>query len=421
MLNRRHFLAMSTSGLLLPKRLLAAKSKGERKFFFVYCYGGWDTTMVYTPEFDNSNVDMEVDAEETEANGITFVTHQSRPSVQSFFESYGDRCCVINGMEVRSVTHERCQRLLFTGTSDADADDWGVLMASNTGVVYPVPHLVLAGPAFSSENMANVVRVGEVGQLVELMDGSALSLSTQAFPLPDATAEVLEDSFLQARIASFQAAHPAGAQARFGQLYGQAIDNLATLNALSGEVNLASEGTGCRRDIAADAAVAFNAFEAGLARCALTRDDGWCSISWDTHTGNSYQAVHYEELYAYLNSLMADLDTRTSPSGAPLKDEVTIVVFSEMGRHPQLTNGGRGHWTFTSALLIGSGVQGGQVIGAMNENFEGMPVNLSTGALDAKGSGLLPSHLGATLLQLADIDPAEFVTQVSPLTAALAT
>jgi uncharacterized protein (DUF1501 family) len=419
MFNRRHFLALGSSGLLLPRRLLAAKSKSERKFFFIYCYGGWDTTMVYTPEFDNSNIDMEADAEQTEANGITFVTHESRPAVQTFFETYGDRCCVINGMEVRSVTHERCQRLLFTGTSDADADDWGVLMASNTAVAYPVPHLVLSGPAFSAENMANVVRVGEVGQLVDLMDGSALSMTTQGFPLPVASAEALEDSFVRARIERFQAAHASGSQARFGQLYGQAIDNLETLNSMAGDVDLASEAAGCRRDIAADAAVAFNAFEAGLARCSLTRDDGWCSITWDTHTSNSYQAMHYEDLYGYLNSLMADLDTRTGQSGAPLRDEVTIVVFSEMGRHPQLTSGGRGHWTFTSALLIGSGVQGGQVIGAMNENFEGMPVDLATGALDSKGSGLLPSHLGATLLQLADIDPAEFVTQVGPLTAAL--
>ena len=58
-----------------------------------------------------------------------------------------------------------------------------------------------------------------------------------------------------------------------------------------------------------------------------------------------------------------------------------------MGRHPQINaSQGRDHWTYTSALLIGSGIHGGLVIGAMDENFLGLPVDLSTGELTEPGT-----------------------------------
>ena len=41
----------------------------------------------------------------------------------AFFEQYGDRTAVVNGMEVRSVTHERCRELVFTGYGDGATDD----------------------------------------------------------------------------------------------------------------------------------------------------------------------------------------------------------------------------------------------------------------------------------------------------------
>ena len=181
------------------------------------------------------------------------------------------------------------------------------------------------------------------------------------------------------------------------------MENLASLQAAGGQVNLDPDQSGCRRDISSDASCAFNAFEIGLARCAITKDMGWCSMSWDTHTGNDlYQTRNFEELFTYLGTIMEDLDGRTGSSGAPLKDEVTIVVMSEMGRHPQGSSEGRAHWTFTSAMIIGSGIKGGQVVGELDDNYQGLPVDLSSGATDDGGESLVPGHLGATAGRLQD-------------------
>ncbi len=420
MFSRRQLLSLAPGALLLPRPLLAAPAtSSDRKLLVIYAYGGWDTTRVFTPMLENPYVSSELDAVESEASGLRFVDHANRPSVRAFFEDFGDRSCVINGLEVRSVTHERCQRLLFTGGSGTKADDFAVLAASNAQEVYAAPHLVISGPAFTSNYAANVVRAGEVGQLSDLLDGTAFEKLELEVEPPSSEGEALETAALQARLERYAAAAPRGSAARVTQHYIEAFENLSLLQGLSSELNLNPESTGCRRNIAEDAACAFNAFEVGLSRCAITRDDGWCSTTWDTHTGNSYQSVHYEELFAYLHTLMLDLNTRTSASGGPLADEVTIAVISEMGRSPQEQNGGKGHWTFTSAMLIGAGVQGGQVIGAMDEEFSGSPVQLETGEVSSTGTSLLPAHLSATILEIMGLDYGEYLAQGEPVWAAI--
>ncbi len=421
MVRRRDIFALSAAGLLVPRRLLGASRASQHKFLFVYCYGGWDTSMVFTPMIGNPNADLERDAVQASANGIPFIDSPQRPNVRTFFEDYGDRTCLINGIEVRSVTHERCQRILLTGSSESGKDDWPAIMAGNGEDGLLLPHLVVSGPSFSTAYSSRVVRVGDNGQLNLLLDGTALQRSTTRVVAPTAVADAAADTFLQARLASFSAQASAGRAAKFGSLYQGAIADIETLKSLAGTLDLDPETGGCSRDIASDAATAFDCFELGISRCAITRHDGWCSVGWDTHVGNdSFQSMHYDELFGFLNTLLADLDTRTSASGAPLRDEVTVVVLSEMGRHPQLNlGGGKDHWTFTSCMLIGAGIRGGQVIGALDDNALGRAVDLGSGALDDGGESLLPGHLGATLLQLADVDPAEFVTQGAPITGAL--
>jgi hypothetical protein len=43
----------------------------------------------------------------------------------------------------------------------------------------------------------------------------------------------------------------------------------------------------------------------------------------------------------------------------------------------------------------------------MDDNFLGRPVDLATGEVTDSGVGLVPGHLGATLLTLGGVDPAE--------------
>ena len=49
--------------------------------------------------------------------------------------------------------------------------------------------------------------------------------------------------------------------------------------------------------------------------------------------------------------------------------------------------------------------RGGRAVGGWTDDIEGQATSLSTGAVDPAGVTLTSAHLGATLLQLAEVDP----------------
>jgi len=418
-LSRRQFGLLGASGLLLPRRLLAAPSTNSQRFLFIHCSGGWDPSFVFTPLQDSPDVDTEADAVEAEVGGIPFVDSAARPSVRAFLESYADRCCLVNGMEVRSITHERCRQISLTGTG-SNGDDWPTLLAAHVETPLALPHLVIAGHAYSELFGDRVVRMGDENQLLELLDGSALEGLAPPVSPPTVTVDALEDAWMQERMAVLEAAAPIGDHRELVERYQAVLDQHELLQAMIGDLDLSVTDQGCERDIAADCALAFDCFEMDLSRCAMLRSEGWCSEGWDTHQDIDAQSLNFEELFAYLLQAMEDLDTRTAPSGEPLAESLTIVLFSEMGRTPQLnTQGGKDHWTFTSAVLIGAGILGGQVVGGVDEQSRGLSIDLATGDTTDSGVPLLADHLGATLLHLGGLDPEEFLSGIDPIAAAL--
>ena len=90
---------------------------------------------------------------------------------------------------------------------------------------------------------------------------------------------------------------------------------------------------------------------------------------WDTHAGPEYDKVsNFETLRTQLlprldealSALLDDLHERG------LEQDVSVVVWGEFGRTPQINErGGRDHWPRVSlALLAGGGMRTGQVIGS---------------------------------------------------------
>lgn len=416
--SRRKFatlLAASAGGVLLPRPLLAGLS-GERKFLFLFCRGGWDTTYVFTPMLDNPSIIPEPGDELVTASGIPFVHNESRPSVTAFFEEYASRACVINGLEVRSVTHERCRQLVMTG-SPSGGDDWPSLLAAHSVDERLIPHIVVAGPAFTARYTGSVVRVGDNGQLPDLLDGTAILSGELPVNLPPPGVESLTDAFMAQRLERGAAVSDRSQRGDYLTKYAESLQRADLLSPYTDQLDITSE-LGCRRDNAADAGIIFDMFELGLARCGMIEDNGSCSAGWDTHEGNMAQDWHFEELFESLSSIMADLDSRPGEYSDSLADEVTIVVFSEMGRHPLLNSrGGKEHWTYTSAMLLGAGVAGGQSLGGLDSNGLGLPLDLGTGG--SGGTPLTGAHLGATLLAMGGMDPTEFLFDALPLTAAI--
>lgn len=413
--SRRELFKLAGAGMLAP--LLTGVGNGQdRRFLFVFVRGGWDPAFVFAPVPEGGALYQPNQSRATEIGGLTVVDASMRPQTRSFFERWASRTCILNGFEVRSITHERCTRLVLTGKSQADADDWPALLAVERSDL-ELPCLVVSGPSYTSTTSSVVMRLGTTGQLSTLLDGSAIfgGRNPARIPTPGAAAAI--DAFVASRGADFSAVASAGQRALFGTGYAESLERLALINALGPQIDLSMQVEGWV-PVAQRAQPALACLELGLTRCAVVEHAGQWDATWDSHSSIERQSEHYEVLFTDLQDLLEELEARQGPAGGTLLDETTVVVFSEMGRGPTLNAiGGKDHWTFTSAMLIGDGVRGGQVIGGYDEGWLGQPIDLASGAIDSGGTRLTSSHFGATLLALGGADVSEIGAE--PILAAL--
>ncbi|RME28443.1 MAG: DUF1501 domain-containing protein [Deltaproteobacteria bacterium] len=420
MIDRRQLLKAGAATLVAPSlvRPARAASAADRRFLFVFAQGGWDPTYAFAPVFGSDRVDMPEDAGPAEIGGISFVEHADIPSVRTWLEQNADRTCIVNGIEVRAVAHDACRRIAMTNSLVPGNDDWSAILAGEARSDPLIPLIHISGPSYTHRFPQAVVRVGTTGQLGKLVDGTALTESDMAVDLPGADAQELEDALVRDRAHAFLDRGLGGRAAAIAAAAARSEDRLPEILGLGAEL---SPGEG---DALVDRlGLCLGFLSTGVSRCAMVAYESWQGVfnGWDTHQDNSLQANHFEELFAALTTAWNQARTLPGSSGGSLADELVIVVLSEMGRMP-LLNGARGkdHWTWTSAMVVGAGVAGGQVIGGFDEGLFGRGVDLESGAVVDGNPTLLPGHLGATLLALGDVDPGAYVEGAEVIGAMLA-
>lgn len=422
-LRRRQLLGLLPAsifaGLGLSRLARADVGANDRKFLFVFAQGGWDPTWVFAPEFDNPYVDMPTDDSQTVTQGgLTWVSSTTRPSVDSFLTTYANRTCIVNGMEVRSIAHERCRRLLFTGGSSADTNDFPTRLAMGAPSHLALGNVVFSGPSYADSSASGVVRIGENGQLGTLIDGSCAGSGLR---VPSAVVGSLEDAYVLARAEKAASLAGRGAESRIVSAYTGALIDTPAVASMADLLQVNAD------DPLDQMLAAVTLLASGAARCVTVADLGVDNVTWDHHSEITRQGTCFELLFDHLITLMETLDSTPGTAGGTLADEITVVVCSEMGRYPQMNASmGKDHWTTTSLMLLGGGIRGGQVIGGYDDNMGGVPVIASTGESDPDGAGggvvIQPIHIGATLLALAGLDPAEaFGSEVEPLLGAVST
>lgn len=415
-MNRRQFLTASlglTGASMLTSRegLASMESESERNFLFVFAQGGWDPTRVFTPEFDNARVAMETDAEPNQMGSLRWVSHVSRPSVDTFFESHYDKTMIVNGVQVRSIAHEICTSLLFTGGVSGDGADWATRIASETSRVLPIPHLVLGGPSFAGDLGAMVVRTGSSNQLEDVLNRSILERSNTSVPTLSTPSQEVLDRYIQRRVQVTAEQAFYGADARLSSAYKMATDNAMELKERRHTMTFSSGSLSAQLECAVDA------IAKGISRCTSVVFTGSDGLGWDSHADNDVtQSQLFEALFGSLNQLMYQLQNRTDQYGTVLAENTTIVVCSEMGRTAKLNGtNGKDHWPFTSVMMFGAGISSNRVIGGLDDNYQGRRVDLATGDLDDNGQVLSIESVGAGLLSLAGLDPSEHILDADPL------
>ena len=405
-ISRRHLL-QSAAGLGLTASFPSkAANDSERKFLFVFCEGGWDQCHLFAPLWSNPNIDMEEGSELGHIGGIDFVDSAAKPSVREFLNQYASRTCFINGLGVRSLAHETCLRLMYAGTANPSCNDWASMIGGHARGNYLMPMVTLSGPNFVLDYTSAVSRVGANAQLADLFDPEVFT---------QGSVDEMEDSWLQ-ELNNAQTSHGS----RHEHLRNLAIRSEEALQSIQNlrhtlDFSFADDPLAAN-SLYQDLSIAISLLRSGTSRCVSLKDKGWQGLGYDTHAANYIQASNIQSLFDALYTLYRNLEI----SDPQLYDNLTIVMLSEMGRFPKINSrDGKTHWMHTSAILIGSGVQGGQCIGAYDNDCYSQPVVPTTGEIHSSGTYLLPSNLGATLMHLADVDMPENLLDYEPLWTAL--
>jgi hypothetical protein len=423
-LNRRQLIqkgaSLATLAALPPvlgSQKAIAQTLTGRNLILVFCAGGWDVSMVFDPkESGSATVAMPSGSVVEEGSFQYFDADVTNGSTRSFFDTHKDVSAIIRGITVRSISHGGCTKRFLTGGATETAPDFGVLAGHTHGASLPVPYMVLGSTAFVGPYGASAGRVGSNNQVVALLDDESAYSAPSDWPypqpafVPDAADDARIQEFLLARSERQRSLRGQyGANQKALEDYETSLEKKIALKAQSAQVGSLNFFTslGTQMDRAIDL---------------IENDIAWAvsvdtNLEWDSHTNNdNKQGSSYQALFAALDDLITSLKTRNGRgAGNKMIDETTVVVLSEMSRTPQVNNqNGKDHWGYTSALLIGAGVKGGQVFGATDDSLVGTNVNFETGAADTSGTLVETEHFVAGLLQLLGVDPALHLDGVTP-------
>ncbi len=412
-ITRRGLLAGSAAGLgaawgtgLLGSAPARAEVGDAKNLIIVNAVGGWDTTYTIDPKPGSTSIDGPQDGSVREIGGIPILDSVSRPAVASFFEDFADITTVVNGLQTSSISHTSGYLRIMTGTAALDAPDIGTITAIEHGNDLAAPYLVLGTVSFSGPYASAVTRTGNLKQINTLIEPAA------GFPLGDGTfgyERFLMQPQEEALLTEYMTQHAADGKARWGSLgrnaqrgddFEKAIGRAQQLRDLGpmGDLDFA-------QSFSLQVDLAIQALQLGTSAACQIELSGW-----DTHADNAQQAYSWQELFTQLHRLVTGL------SAQGLLEDTLIAVVSEMGRTPKLNDdAGKDHWPVTSAMLIGTELGGGRVLGATDGSFGGRNVNLETGEVDDEGSPLRHGNFAAAVLEQAGIDPAPYLGSSAPL------
>ena len=407
MVSRRRFLQGGLAFSALASLRPVAAAKGSERFLVIYWNdGGWDPAMLFDPHFESDALDRGNCSAST-IGGLTFADSSKRPSVRSFLETWGSQTAFVNGIAVGSISHAKCTQMMLTGSRSSTAADLPTTIAAQTGSSLALPHLVLSGPRYP----------GELGAFMVPLSSTMTQTMTGELPYPSrysSIGEALTRDYLAAAAGELRAvrADP------YLDDYSDALQRMAALESAAADLNIdsdADEETLLEKGI--------SALSMGLSRSLIIQGSLPAYSSWDSHIENErQQSSCYEHNFAKLLTLMEKLASASAPDGGSLLDRTTLLVLSEMGRTPVLNNQlGKDHWPYTSAMMVGAGVRGGNTFGLTNEALVGQRIELSTGAASESGEVLTAASFTAGALQSFGIENSGEFKGITPFTAPFST
>jgi hypothetical protein len=405
-MDRRQFLWTGAATLLTG----AARASAPRpkSLIVVYAHGGWDPTYTFDPKVgtaisgpqdDPGDPGNPEDVEDVVSYGelLVAVNPVKRPHVGAFFDRWSRQTLAVNGLWAGGIAHLPNTRRALGGSVDRDQPDAVGVVAGLADPTLPFGGIDLSGYCRPGPFGTDLGRLGDGWQLGSMLDPDG------ELGLPDDAAGERVRAYQRSRAARL--ASGSSAPRWFDERERAAVRREALL-ARRGDLLQLLEGRSPRSSND-NLLLAADLVTNDLCRSVMVDSQQ----SFDTHANNVDQHPRNDELFEGLDVLLGQLDA----TGA--LDSTLVVVASEMVRAP-VRNGSNGkhHWPGLSYLLLGGGISGGRVIGATDDSYAPVPMDVRAGGLDpVHGEVARYDHLVAGVLQWMDVDPGPWLPGVAPL------
>ena len=356
--------------------------------------GGWYTTYLMDPKGTDG-----INRLYQHGDILTQGEHRFAPlkqhltsglSPEDFYREFGDELLTINGLDYSVDNHAPASRYMASGKLDSLAyPTFAALVAACRGPDCPLAFLTFGNYSVTG----NVVAMSRVPYLPSLRQISNADAIYGNIGSP------YHDQFALDRIEQTLGEHyrDRGTVTRLPRAArGESMLYAAQLNsrALQRVTEFIPDEMPKQR-LAQQAEIALVSFKAGVCVSA-NLDLG----QFDSHANNDADQLR---LIPELLEGIAWLLHRAEE--LQLREQLVIIVQSEMGRTPKYNAGdGKDHWSIGSAMFLGRGIRGNRVIGATDEGQFAIPIDPLTLELDREqGIRMRPETIHHALRQLAGI------------------
>ena len=401
---RREFLkvlGLAGLGLAVPFRCNVSRADEKRDegyagpYFIVFnASGGWDTTYLMDPKGIN-----EINRLYKGGDILTKGAHKFAPIKQhavggmcneDFYAEFGDQLLTFNGLDYSVNNHSPGARYMATGKLDSLAyPTFAALVAACRGATCPLGFLTF-GNYSATGNLVAMSRVPYLPSLQRIASADGIE-GNEKSPYHDRFAlDQIEAALREAHEASGALPRLPRVERGANMLYAAQVNSKALQR-----VTEFIPKTSPKERLSQQAEIALASFKAGVCVSA-NLDIG----QFDSHANNDPDQM---KLIPEFLAGIAYVIRRAEE--LKLRDQLVIVIQSEMGRTPTYNAGnGKDHWSIGSIMFLGRGIQGNRVIGATDEKQFAVPLDPKTLATDAdKGLRIRPEHIHESLRELAGI------------------
>ena len=387
-------------GLAVPfrSRDVRAEAKDEPypgPYYVVFnASGGWDTTYLMDPKGVNG-----INRLYKEGDILTKGAHRYAPVKkhaqggmcnEDFHAEFGDELLTFNGLDYSVNNHSPGARYMATGKLDSLAyPTFAALVAACRGPDCPLAFLTF-GNYSATGNTVAMSRVPYLPSLRKIANADAVE-GNERSPYHDRFAlDRIEEALRDQNAAAGTGPRLPRAERGENMLYAAQVNSKALQR-----VTQFIPASVPKERLSQQAEIALASFKAGVCVSAnLTIGQ------FDSHANNDADQMKL------IPELLAGIAYLVRRAGElKIRDQLVVVVQSEMGRTPDYNAGnGKDHWSIGSVMFLGRGITGNRVVGATDEKQFAVPFDPAALKGDTtKGVRVRPEHVHAALREFAGI------------------